>query len=151
MTKLTAQIVKLNKSMEEKYKEMKKVLNYYQISSNSSPYLEYIFQASSFTDFIYRASIAEQLVKYNKGLVGSYNNAIEESKKKQEEINNKQAEINQIQITLREQSLKLGDEIANMSDDMLSLEDENKLLLDNIKELQNTYKCSDDEDIEVRN
>lgn len=149
MTNLTAQIVKLNKSMEEKYKEMKKVLNYYQISSNSSPYLEYIFQASSFTDFIYRASIAEQLVKYNKGLVDSYNNAIEESKKKQEEINNKQAEINQIQITLREQSLKLGDEIANMSDDMLSLEDENKLLLDNIKELQNTYKCSDDEDIEV--
>lgn len=146
---LDKEIAKLNNSIEEKYAEIKKILNYFQVSSGESGYLEYIFGAKTFTDFIYRASIAEQLSNYNKGLIEEYDNSIKESKKKQEEIVNRQNQIASLQEELTKQYAKLGQEITNLNDDMLSAEEETKLLKANILELQNTYKCSDTEEISV--
>lgn len=40
-----------------------------QISEGDNVYLEYIFEATSFTDFIYRSAIVEQLTKYNDELI----------------------------------------------------------------------------------
>lgn len=146
---LTDDIAKLNKSMEEKYTEIKKIINSEQIDSGEASYLEYIFGATSFTDFIYRASVAEQLSKYNKQLIDEYNKEIDESKAKQDEIAKKQVEIANIQVELNSEYSSLGQEVANISDDMLSTQEEVKLLQDNITKLQSTYGCSDDEDIEA--
>src|SRR5574344_906288 len=146
---LTDDIAKLNKSMEEKYTEIKKIINSEQIDSGEASYLEYIIGATSFTDFIYRASVAEQLSKYNKQLIDEYNKEIDESKAKQDEIAKKQVEIANIQGELNSEYSSLGQEVANISDDMLSTQEEVKLLQDNITKLQSTYGCSDDEDIEA--
>lgn len=144
---LDDEITELNKSMQSKYAEINQILNYVQISNGESSYLQYIFGAKTFTDFIYRASIAEQLSKYNKELIDEYNDDIKQSKEKQAEIDKKQDEIATIQVELNEQSTALGEKVASLTDDMSDEEDNLKLLKSNILDLQNTYQCSDTEDI----
>ena len=48
-------------------------------------YLEYVFTATDFTDFIYRMAIAEQLSDYNEKLISDYEDLIIENEKKKEE------------------------------------------------------------------
>lgn len=147
--KLDEEIAELNKRVEAKYNEIKRIINYQQISSGESSYLEYIFGAKSFTDFIYRASVAEQLSKYNKILIDGYEEDIKKSQEKQKEIDNKQTQINNLQAKLSTQYASLGQKIKNLGDDMTSAEEEVKILRANILEIQNAYGCSDDEDIDV--
>ena len=145
---LTDEIAELNKSIEDKYEEIKRIINSNQIMSSGNGYLEYIFGATSFTDFIYRASVAEQLSKYNKALTDQMEKEVKLRESKQEEIINKQDEINKIQSNLKNEYAKLGKKVSALAEEMSSELDDIKLLKDNIAELQNTYKCSDDEDIE---
>ena len=48
-----------------KEEEIKNLLSFNQISDGDNVYLEYVFGASSFTDFIYRSAVVEQLSLYN--------------------------------------------------------------------------------------
>ena len=146
--KLTDEIAELNISIEAKYKEIKKIINTNQVMSGESSYLEYIFGASTFTDFIYRASVAEQLSKYNKELTDQMEADVKAREEKQKEIAAKQDEIANIQQTLKNEYAKLGEKVSALLEEMSNEEDDIKLLKDNISELQNTYNCSDDEDIE---
>lgn len=146
---LEVEIANLNKSIEDKYTEIKRIINYQQVSSGESSYLEYIFGAKTFTDFIYRASVAEQLSRYNKELMDEYEQEVNDKKTKQDEIAIRQEEIDKLQIQLANQYAKLGLEINDLNDKMMTSEDEAKLLRANILDLQNAYNCSDDEDIEV--
>ena len=41
------------------------LLKYFQVSSNENVYLEYLFDAKTYTEFIYRYSIVKQLTEYN--------------------------------------------------------------------------------------
>ena len=50
---LKAEIEKLNVEIEEKKKEVKQIMNYYQVSSGENAYLEYAFGATSITDMAY--------------------------------------------------------------------------------------------------
>ena len=70
--KLEEEIKQLDKDIATKKEEIKKVMNYYQLSSGENEYLEYVFEAADFTDFIYRMAIAEQLSSYNDKLVDEY-------------------------------------------------------------------------------
>ena len=78
MLDLTKEIEKVNEDIIEKEEEIKSIMNYYQLSNGESAYLEYIFNAASFTDFIYRLAIAEQLSDYNDKLIEEYNKKIKE-------------------------------------------------------------------------
>lgn len=99
--RLKQEIEELKVKIEEKDKEIKKVVNFLQVSNGESEYMEYIFGAKDFTDFIYRMSIAEQVTDYNDKLVKEYNQMIEDNKKKQietaaeiEKLKKKQEEAN---------------------------------------------------------
>lgn len=146
--KLDDEIAELNKSIESKYEEIKRIINTNQVMNGESSYLEYIFGASTFTDFIYRASVAEQLSKYNKKLMDEMSEQVKLRQQKQEEISKKQEEISALQDKLKVQYEKLGEKVSSLVEEMASEQNSIKLLKDNIAELQNTYKCSDDEDIE---
>lgn len=61
-------------------------MSFYQISGSSTMYLDYAMGAKTFTDFIYRVAISEQLIEYNDSLVDEYNNMIVKNKEKQEKL-----------------------------------------------------------------
>ena len=86
---LTKEIERLNDDIIEKQEEVKKIINYYQVSSGESAYMEYIFDAADFTDFIYRLAIAEQLSTYNDKLVDEYNEMIKQNENKKKDLANK--------------------------------------------------------------
>ena len=74
---LTASIEQTNKDIAAKNEEIKDIIAYYQLSATGEDaYLEYVFTATDFTDFIYRMAIAEQLSDYNDALIEEYQNLI---------------------------------------------------------------------------
>ena len=79
--KLEQEIAELEEEIKIKDKEIKKLMEFVQVSNGENTYMEYIFGASDFTDFIYRVSVAEQLSSYNDDLIKQYNEALEESEK----------------------------------------------------------------------
>lgn len=120
--RLKQEIEDLKVKIEEKNKEIKKVVNFLQVSSGESEYMEYIFGAKDFTDFIYRMSISEQVTDYNDNLVKEYNQMIEDNKKKQEEtaleiekLKKKQAEANKEAAKLETTASRLNSDKGDIS------------------------------------
>lgn len=140
------EIANLYNKISEKKKEVKQILNYIQVSSGESAYLEYVFGAESFTDLIYRTAVAEQLSSYNQKLVLEYNSMIEESKKKQEEIQKKQVSLGTYQKELEEKVESLGKELEEEKSTSLTVSDEIKMQKE-IIEMYESKGCTNSEDI----
>ncbi len=149
MLELTEEIDDLNEEIIEKEKEIKSIINYYQLSNGESAYLEYIFNAVDFTDFIYRLAIAEQLSDYNDKLIEEYNAKIKQNEAKKVELDEKKVALNQKQDTLQSKLKSLRGNLNLIAEESMSIEDEIKLLKEYIDTYQNRYKCGLDEDINV--
>lgn len=138
----------LYEKIAAKKAEVKKIVNFVQVSSGVSTYLEYIFGAESFTDLIYRTAVAEQMSNYNEKLVKEYNGLIEESKKKQEEIGNKQVELGKYQKDLEQKVASLGKELEEEKSTSISIADEIKTQKE-IIEMYEQMGCTDNENIKT--
>ena len=55
--------------IKEKGKETDEMLKFLQLSSGENVYLEYLFEADSYTDLIYRYAVVKQLTNYNSSLI----------------------------------------------------------------------------------
>lgn len=148
MLNLTIEIGVLNEEIKQKEDEIKSIINYYQLSSGESAYLEYIFNAVDFTDFIYRLAITEQLSNYNDKLIDEYNAKIKENEKKQEELSQKKIALNEKQVKLEEELKSLNRNLDSIVEENMDIEDEIKVLEDYIHTYQNQYKCGLDDDID---
>lgn len=145
---LTAEIEALNISIKEKETQIKEIINFSQVSNGDSAYLEYIFDADDFTDFIYRSAVAEQLADYNDKLVDEFNQDIENNKKKQKEIEEKRVTLKKQQEELEKQYETLGDKLDEHKDATMDIEEQ----ISYLKEMVKIYEergCEDDEDIKT--
>lgn len=143
---IEADIVNLNNDIALKNEEIKRIMNYVQVSSGDSVYLDYMMGAQDFTDFIYRSAVSEQLAKYNTELIDSYNKAIETNNKRKVELANKRSELANKQVLLQSEYEKLGSRMSEYDDMEISITDEVKSL----QELVKIYKdrgCTSDQDI----
>ncbi len=112
---LNNQIAELKVEIEAKDAEIKKIVNFLQVSNGESEYLEYTFGAKTFTDFIYRMAITEQLTDYNDKLITEYNKMIESNKTKTEQIKAKEIELQSQQEKLQVEISKLSAQVASLS------------------------------------
>lgn len=142
INQLNEELDQLAIDIEKMQNEIKKIINYYQLSSSNSIYLEYVFNASSFTDFIYRLAVTEQLSEYRKTTIDKYNNLIEENKKKIGELATKQVELNNLQEQVSEQLSKLGNNLSKITEEAIDIKDEIQDLKKQVNVYENTYKCS---------
>lgn len=147
MNDLTNEIEQLNVEIVEKEKEIKEIINYYQLSSSESAYLEYVFQAADFTDFIYRMAIAEQLSKYNDKLVDEFHETIKQNEKKKEDLSAKTVALNKKQNQLQSELESLGSQLGEITEENVTIEDDIKSMKKIINTYENVYKCGLDEDI----
>lgn len=106
-------IAELEIEIKEKGKEIEDLLRFLQISDGENAYLEYIFGAKNFTDFIYRTTVVEQLSSYNDELIDQMYKMIEENKKLQiqltEKIKTLEGQIKVFQSKLRSLNLSIED------------------------------------------
>lgn len=113
--KLAQEIETLSKKIVEKEEEIKKVVNFLQRSSGEMAYLEFAFGAKDFTDFIYRVSVSEQLVKHNNKLVKDFEDMIKKNKKSQKEMSEKRVELAKEKERLNDEVKKLGERLNEIS------------------------------------
>lgn len=140
-------IEQLNKDILAKEEEIKDILLFFQLANGENAYLEYAFGAKSFTDFIYRLAVSEQLTSYNDELVEEYKADIEESKKKSEELAQEEIELNNERDDLEVEIAKLGDRLAELDSDAISIEEQLEIKESEL-ELYTSLGCSDNESIE---
>ncbi len=139
-------IEKTEIEIKEKEEEIKKIMNYVQVSNGESAYLEYVYGAKDFSDFIYRAAVAEQMVNYNKELVQEFNDLIISLEKKKVDLAKKQKNLEAQKVTLGEKIDTLRTQAADYEEEGATVEDEIKMLQTSI----NYYKglnCKPNQDL----
>ena len=145
-------IEQLNKEIKEKKKEIDNLLSFMQVSDGDNVYLEYIFGASSFTDFIYRSAIVEQLTKYNDELVDDMHKKIEENKELQkklaQQIEDSEKEMDKLNILLNSANVSLS-ELIDAHEDIEEDMDASKKQYEYFKKEFKNNGCSEDTDINV--
>lgn len=118
----TEKIKQLEIEIEEKDEETKQILVFLQLTSGEKSYLEYIFKAKTFTDFIHRISVVEQLSKYNSELIDEMNNLITKNNELKvqlkEDIKTEEIEKEKLKEKLKE----LGTRIEELDEDVISIE-----------------------------
>lgn len=131
-----AQIEEIQKDIDAKDEQMKDIMSFVQVTNGDSNYLEYIFGATDFTDFIYRISVAEQLGDYNEKLIEEYNADVEKLDNKQSELNTKQEELNKKQSELTVLEAQLNKEIETLQSGMVSKDQAYKTQIELIKSMK---------------
>lgn len=148
IVQLNNEISKLNEEINKKEGQIKEIMNFYQKSNGESAYLEYAFGAKSFTDFIYRMAISEQLTKYNKSLIKEYNTQIDENNKKTKELNEKKKQLKEKQEELESLLKSLNTELEGYEEEMVSIEEEIRMKEDAIQ-MYKDMGCTSEDDLDV--
>lgn len=132
--------------IDEKKKETNELLKFLQVSSGENVYLEYIFKADSYTDFIYRYSVVSQLTDYN-------NNLMEELRALVTELENKKVELSTKQSKLEEKSEEMNSKLITLRANFASYKEEGTTIEQDIKDMKKKIKeyedmgCSAKEDV----
>lgn len=69
-------IITLNGEIEDTKESIKKTMETYQLTDGSNVYLEYVFDATSYEELVYRYAIVEQIIDYNNEQIDKYNDLI---------------------------------------------------------------------------
>ncbi len=118
------EIEESKKKIAEKTEETKELLRFLQTSSGENIYLEYLFEAEDYTDFIYRFSVVNQLSEYNNNLMNELETLVNELEAKKIELANKQKALEEQQSRLSGKLLTLRANLANLESEGLSLDEE---------------------------
>lgn len=145
---LNAEIEILNEKILKDEEEIASILAFTQVQNGESAYLEYAFGAQSFTDFIYRIAISEQITTYNDNLIEINKKNIEDNKIKTKELENKKVELKEEQNSLQKEMEKIIVSIDRNANNMLSIEDQMTAMEDKIK-LYEDMGCDLDESVEA--
>ena len=145
------EIKKLNVEIAEKNEEIKELMRFEQIANGDNAYLEYLFGAKDFTDFIYRAAVVEQLGKYNKDNIKEMHKLIEKNNKLQEDLKKKEEELKELNKKLEKDYDALGTNLVKLEETALDINDQVKAQKDIIsmyvkmgcKENQDITTCTD--------
>jgi murein DD-endopeptidase MepM/ murein hydrolase activator NlpD len=143
-------IKELNIEIDNKQLEIDNLISFEQISSGDNVYLEYVFNAKSFTDFIYRVSVVEQLTEYNDGLIDDMNELIKKNEKTQEELKEKivksEESIKKLNKTLEKHNLTMDDLNDDHKDVKADLEASRKEV-EGYEKLYKQYGCAETDSI----
>ena len=143
-------IQELQKDIEDKQKEIDNLLSFMQISNKDNIYLEYVFEAKTFTDFIYRSAIVEQLTQYNDELIDYMYKIIEENKQLQKDLNKRiqesEDDIDSLEVSLKKYNLTMND----LAEEQVDIEADIKARKVEVAAYEKIYKENKcDENIDV--
>ncbi len=140
-------IEKSEESIIEKGKETDELLRFLQVTTGENKYLEYLFEADSYTDFIYRYEVVKQLSNYNSTLIKELEQLIIDLENKQVELEekNKQLEVDRKNLNSKLNTLRYN--LASFDKEGASLEDD----IANMKKQIKAYEdmgCKKDQDLD---
>lgn len=146
IVKTEKEILDSQNEIEEKRQETNELLKFLQVTSGENVYLEYIFEAESYTDFIYRYSVVSQLTDYNNNLMDELKALIEKLETKKKELAEKRSNLEAKSIELSAKLVVLRNNLAEYKQEGTSLEDDIKDLKETIKKYQD-LGCYENEEV----
>ena len=144
--KTEKEITKNQEEIEAKRQETDELLKFLQVSTGENVFLEYIFEADSYTDMIYRYSVVSQLTDHN-------NNLMNELKKLVEELEEKKSSLATKRSNLESKSTELNAKIGVLQNNLQGYKEEGTTIEEDIKDMKAQIKkyenkgCKDSEDI----
>jgi len=140
------EITKNQEEIEAKRQETDELLKFLQVSTGENVFLEYIFEADSYTDMIYRYSVVSQLTDHNNNLMNELKSLVEELEEKKSSLATKRS-------TLESKSTELNAKIGVLQNNLQGYKEEGTTIEDDIKDMKAQIKkyqnkgCKDNEDI----
>lgn len=144
--KTKEEIKSLEKEIAKKEEEIKDLVVFLQVSNSESFYLNYIFGAKGFTDFIYRVSVTNQLTSKNDKLVDEMNNLIKTNEEKIKELEKKQKELAELSASLQKKIASLGSNLTSYSETAADIDTQ----IGSMERLISYYEsknCAENEDV----
>ncbi len=108
-------IIATQDKIEEKKKETNDMMKYLQVSTGENVYLEYLFEADTYTDFIYRYSIVKQMTNYNNELMDELTKLVQELEDKKKTLAEKQQSMNAQRQELEAKNAKLHSNLSELT------------------------------------
>ena len=136
-------------TIEKKKEETNELLKFLQVSSGENVYLEYLFEADTYTDFIYRYAVVSQLTEYNNNLMKELEELIQSLEKKKENLasnktslENSSRELEGKMVTLRINLSSYQEEGTTIEQDIADMKKEIKRYVDKgCKDSENITTC----------
>ena len=133
--------------IEDKKLETDGFIQFLQVSNGGNIYLEYLFDAENYTDFIYRYEVVKQLTNYNSDLIDELEQLIKDLQKKEKDLAAKQ-------VTLENNRKELTKKVTTLSTSLASFREEGVDIVKDIEDMKKQIKifedlgCSKDQDLD---
>lgn len=128
-------IVNLNEEIKNTEESIKETIKAYQLTDGENVYLEYVFDATSYEELVYRYAIVEQILDYNNEQIDKYNDLIKQNEELQVELAEREVELNNKIDEMSNQIDKLGNQLEEITEHTMDIQDE----IDSTQELIDYY------------
>lgn len=122
------------------------LIQFLQVSNGGNIYLEYLFDAENYTDFIYRYEVVKQLTNYNSDLIDELEALILDLQAKEKELSEKTVKLENDRQELTKKVNTLSYSLANFESEGVDIEED----IADLKKVIKVYEdmgCSRNQDI----
>ena len=126
---------------------MQEVIAAYQLADGNNEYLEYVFAAENVTDLVYRFSVSEQLIEWQKTEINKFEGLIKEKEQLQIDLTNREVQLNKQIDNLENKVASLGNQLSEFTEISMDLGDEIRSAREYIKFVEDAG-CEEDQDID---
>lgn len=122
------------------------LIQFLQVSNGGNIYLEYLFDAENYTDFIYRYEVVKQLTNYNSDLIDELEALILDLQAKEKELSEKTVRLENDRQELTKKVNTLSYSLANFESEGVDIEED----IADLKKVIKVYEdmgCSRNQDI----
>ena len=137
--------------IDDKKIETDGLIQFLQVSNGGNIYLEYLFDAENYTDFIYRYEVVKQLTNYNSELIDELEELIIDLQKKEKELAAKQIKLEDDRKELTSKVNTLTSSLSSYRAEGVDILEDINNLKKNIAVYEEYYKkngCSETTDID---
>ena len=141
-------VKKSEEEISNKKEETNDYLLFLQLSNSGNTYLEYLFDAEDYTDFIYRYAVVSQMSEYNNNLINDLEKLIEELGEKKKDLSEKEKKLETQRNEFNSKLITLRANLKDIKAEGYDIDDDIEVL----KRQINNYKnmgCSLNQDLSV--
>lgn len=156
LLQLTENLNQIKNSSEEKEnqilnlkQELNHIILFYQLQNKKNLYLEYLFNANNYSEFLYRKMSITQIINYQQETISNYQQELialvkekEKYQKKLDELSQKRDNYADLEIFLKSKKISITDSIST------TLEEDIQNIQKEIRDYQ-AIGCKKDQELEV--
>ena len=140
------EVEELNIDIASTKESIKRLINSYELLQGDNIYLEYIFEAESYADLVYRYEVVNQILGYNNSQIESWESKVTYNEQLQVDLAKQEEELNKKISSLEREIDSLGTDLEKISDITMDIQEQ----IDGINSLIKYYEglgCKDNQDL----